>query len=146
MGYKVFILYFSTMNLPCSRPINENIKCTFLNLGSNIKDNVLWTFFSLYFFKRNQKSKTPQTLFMSKVKNPNSRTRMDSYSINYQKNLNFRLIFNFKQMEMAEFKTSLNNQWLLHSLKTQANTTGERTSTMIWDTCLLKEETLMYSS
>jgi hypothetical protein len=34
-------------------------------------------------------------------------------------------------MEMVDFKTSLNIQGLLHWLKTQANTTGERTSTMI---------------
>jgi hypothetical protein len=36
--------------------------------------------------------------------------------------------FNFKQMDMVEFKALLNNQWPLDWLKTQENATNERTT------------------
>ncbi len=52
IGYKVFLSCSWTMALHCSRPINEDIKHKFLNLGLKFKDNMLWIFFSSYFLKK----------------------------------------------------------------------------------------------
>jgi len=41
MGYKGFLSYSSTMALPYSTSINEDIKHKFLNLKSNIKKSML---------------------------------------------------------------------------------------------------------
>jgi hypothetical protein len=58
------------MTLPCTRPINGSIKHKFLNVESNIKDNMLWTFFFhiyiyIYIYI------TPQFFFMFKAKTTN---------------------------------------------------------------------------
>ncbi len=58
----------------------------------------------------------------------NSKTTMYSSSIKLSKELDFPNSFlNFQQMEMEEFKTSLNSQWSLDWLKTQENTIKDRT-------------------
>jgi hypothetical protein len=47
---------------------------------------------------------------MSEAKKPNSRATMDSSSIKVSKELKvLDFFFNFKQMEMVKFKTSLKN-------------------------------------
>ncbi len=62
---KDFVSYFSMMAFLCSRPISENTRQRVLNLGSNIKKNIYWTFFFSYFFKKERKqSKTPTTSFL----------------------------------------------------------------------------------
>jgi hypothetical protein len=86
MGYKVFLLYSSTMALPCSK-LHENIVHKFLNSRSNNKDNILWALFFSYL----KKKKTPKTSFlMLKDKKPHSKVTIDSFSIDYQKKLKFQ--------------------------------------------------------
>jgi len=47
---------------------------------------------------------------MLEAKKPNSRTTMDSFSIKLSKEIKFFVSFlNFKQLQMAKFKASLNN-------------------------------------
>lgn len=77
-GYKDFVSYFSTMNTPYSRLMNENTKPKILNLrsnikvnivlnenpkqkilnlGSNIKAQILCVFFFIFFHKRKKNPK-----------------------------------------------------------------------------------------
>jgi hypothetical protein len=87
------------MALPCSRPIDEDIKCKLLNLESNIKKTCYEPFFSSYFLpqKKKIKSKIPQTYFLIlKAKKANSSTKMDSSSIKLSKELKIS-----KQMKMV---------------------------------------------
>ncbi len=69
----------------------------------------------------------------------NSRAIIDSSSITLSKEIEIPNSFiNLKQMEIVEFKESLNSQWPLDWLKTHVDTTRERTSTMIWKICHVK--------
>jgi hypothetical protein len=68
------------MITPYSRLINEDTKWKLLNLGFNIKENILWSF-SLHIFLL-KKFNTPQTLFlMLEVKQANSIVKFESSSI-----------------------------------------------------------------
>lgn len=50
---------------PCSRPIKEDINFKFLNLGFNIKTNILWVFLSSYLVNKEMKELiTPMTSFL----------------------------------------------------------------------------------
>jgi hypothetical protein len=77
--------------------MNENIKHKFLNLRSNIKDNMLWAFFFSDFIQE-KKSKTSQTYFLIlKAKRLNSKVTMDSSSIKLSKEIEISISFlNFK--------------------------------------------------
>jgi hypothetical protein len=83
MGYKDLLSYSSTIVTPCSLPINENTKQTFLNLESNIKGKNIMGFSFLQNFSRKKKdSNTTQTSFlMLDAKEVNSSTTIDSFSI-----------------------------------------------------------------
>jgi hypothetical protein len=48
----MFWSYYSTIALPCSRPINEDTRRRVLNIGSNIKEGILWAFLSSFKKKR----------------------------------------------------------------------------------------------
>jgi hypothetical protein len=87
MGYKDLQSYSSTIATPCSLPINENTSQWFLNLGSNIKENILWAFFSSNIFKKeNKDSNTTHISFlMLNAKEVNSSTTIDSFFINFCK-------------------------------------------------------------
>jgi hypothetical protein len=83
MGYKDLLSYSSIIVTPCSLPINENTKQTFLNLESNIKGKNIMGFSFLQNFSRKKKdSNTTQTSFlMLDAKEVNSSTTIDSFSI-----------------------------------------------------------------
>ncbi len=87
-----FFYHIFNNDISLSRLINEDIKCKFLNLWTNIKSDMLQTFFFHIFPK---KKKTPQTSFMMlEVKKTNSRI-MNSVSIRLSKNWNSILCFQF---------------------------------------------------
>jgi hypothetical protein len=137
MRYKVFFIIFVNNDIALLEANKWGTKHKFLNLGSNIKNMMLWPFFSSFFF-HNLFLKNTSNLFFN-VKKSNSRITVDFCSIKLSKKTKIHVSsFNFKQMDMIKFKTLLNNQWPLDWLKTQANTTRERTSTMIWKICHVK--------
>jgi len=112
MGYKDLISYSSTIATPCSLPINEDTRLRLLNLGCNIKENILWAFFSSIFFKKERKdSNTTQTSFlMLDAKKVNSSTIIDSSSIKFYRNDKILSAFlSFKTMDITEFKASLSD-------------------------------------
>jgi len=61
--YKDFLSYSSIKATPYSLPTNEDIIQRFLNLGSNIKEIILWAFMFSYFF--NNEKKESNTLITS---------------------------------------------------------------------------------
>jgi hypothetical protein len=62
MGYNTLLSYYSIIDILCSLPTYEEIRQRFLNLRSNIKDNMLCAFFSSYVLKNERKKyKTPNT-------------------------------------------------------------------------------------
>jgi hypothetical protein len=62
MGYIVFLSYCSTIDIPRHLPTYEETKRRLLNLGSNIKNNILFVFFFSYVLQNERKeSKTPNT-------------------------------------------------------------------------------------
>ncbi len=71
------------METTCFRPIRNETNLILLNLGSNIKDNMLCVLFPSYFFKNERKpSKTPHiSLLMLDANNDNSRATIESSSI-----------------------------------------------------------------
>jgi hypothetical protein len=70
------------MVIHCSQPIKEDIKQRLLNLGSNIKDNILWVFFSYFLKNEKKESNTIQTFFlMLEAKQINSKATIESSSI-----------------------------------------------------------------
>ncbi len=51
--------------MPFSQPTNEDTKQRLLNCGFNINENMLWSFFSSYFFRNERKkSSTSQIFFL----------------------------------------------------------------------------------
>jgi len=62
MGYKDLRSYSSTIATPCSLPINEDTRLRLLNLGSNIKENILWNFFFQIFSRKKGKILTQHKL------------------------------------------------------------------------------------
>ncbi len=109
--------------------MKKNIKWKLLNLGSNIKANILCVFFSSNLFKKERKLfKTPQTSFlMLQAKQINLGATFESSSIMVKKDgAFFGSSLNFKLMEMAKWKPSLNNQCPLDWFRTQTITTREK--------------------
>jgi len=51
------------METPCLQPINKETNQRILNLGSNIKDNMLWDVF-FHFFKMKKSSKISHISFL----------------------------------------------------------------------------------
>ncbi len=85
--------------------MKEDINRRLLNLGSNIKANILCVFLSLNFFEKERKLfKTPQTSFlMLKAKQINSSATSKSSSIRVWKDgAFFGSSLNFKLMEIVE--------------------------------------------
>ncbi len=93
--------------------MKEYTKQRYLNLGSNIKSNILCVFILSIFFKKERNLyKIPQTSFlMLKAKQINSSATQKSSSIRVQKDGAFcGFSLNFKLMEMVEWIASFNNQ------------------------------------
>jgi hypothetical protein len=106
MGYKDLLSHFSL-------PTNEDTRQRLLDLGSNIKENILWAFFSPIVFKKKRKdSNTTQTSFLIlNAKEINSTTTIDSSSIKFCRHgITSGAFLTFKTMDMVEFKTSFSNQ------------------------------------
>jgi len=121
MGYKDLLSYSSTMVTPCSLPINEDTRLKFLNLGFNIKENILRALFSLSFFKKERKdfNTTQTSIPMLDAKEVNSSTTIDSSSIKFcEEGITSSAFYSFKTMDIAEFRASLSNQCPQDWLKT----------------------------
>jgi hypothetical protein len=106
----------------------KNIKQMFLNLRSSIKDNMLWVFFSSYFFlKERKESKTPQTFLLKLDANKdNSKAILESSFIKLTKGDGFVIFYlNFKHIVMVDCNASKSNQWLLYWFRTQVVTIGD---------------------
>jgi len=54
-GIQGFLIIFLNITTPCSLPMNENTRWKLLNLGSNIKENILWALFFSNFLKKERK-------------------------------------------------------------------------------------------
>ncbi len=138
IGYNDVVLYCSTIVIPWSWPMKENTKWKLLNFEFNIRTNILCAFHSSNFFKKERKlSKTPQTSFlMLEAKYINSSGTPKSSSIRvWQDGAFLGFSFNFKLMEMVEWKASLNNQCPLDWFRTQTITIEKRLSTINWQIC-----------
>jgi hypothetical protein len=62
MGYNTFLSYSSTIDIHCSLPTYEETRQRFLNLRSNINDNMICASFFSYVLKNERKeSETPNT-------------------------------------------------------------------------------------
>jgi len=61
MGYKALLSYSYTINTPCSLPTYEETRQRLLNLGLNIKANMLCAFFLSYVFINERRNPKPQT-------------------------------------------------------------------------------------
>ncbi len=112
MRYKDLLSYSSTIETPCSLPINEDTKQKLLNLRSNIKESILWVFFFSNFLNKERKnSNTTQISFlMLDAKEINTSTIIDSSSIKFcKKGRTLGASLSFKTMHIVEFRTSLNN-------------------------------------
>ncbi len=112
IGYKVLLSYSSTILTPSSRPKKENIRWKLLNLGSTIKDNMLWTsFFSNFLTKERKKSKTQHTfLLMLEANKDNAKVIPKSSSIKLSRVDGFRIFpLNFKHIVMANCNASESN-------------------------------------
>ncbi len=55
-----FLSYSSMIALPCSWPISEDTRWKVLNLGSNIKESILWAFLFSFFLRRKEKNQEPK--------------------------------------------------------------------------------------
>ncbi len=130
IGYNDIISYCSTVATPWSRPMKEDTKRRLLNLGSNIRANVLCVFLSSNFLKKERKLfRTPQTFFlMLEAKQIHSSATPNLFSIKVWKDGAFSSSsLNFKLMEMAKWRASPNNQFSLNWFRTQAIITRENT-------------------
>jgi hypothetical protein len=112
MGYEDFLSYFSIIATFYSFPMNEDTRQRILNLGSNIKENILWALFFKFFFKKERKDfSTTQTPFlMLEAKKVNSSTIIDSSSIKFNKDGKTSGTFlSFKIIDIVEFNTLFSN-------------------------------------
>jgi hypothetical protein len=113
----------------------------FLNLGFNIKANILCVFHLSNFFKERKLYVTPHTFFLL-LEEPNKliqNVTSKLFSIRVWKNgAFFDFTINFKLMEMVEWRASFNNQCPLYWFRLQIITIGERQSTTIWQICHVK--------
>jgi len=119
----------STIATSWSQPMKRDTKWKSLNLGFNIRANILGVFLSSYFFKKERKlSKTLQTTFlMLEVKQINSSAKAKSSFIRVSRNGAFFYSFLiFKILKMAKWRASLNNQCPLYWFKTQVVTIEEK--------------------
>jgi len=88
------------MTIPYSQSMKEDTKWRLLNLGFNIKDNILCVFFSYISIKERKESKSLHIFFlMLQAKVINSIATLESSFI---KVLNEGSPFNFKFMDMAK--------------------------------------------
>jgi hypothetical protein len=128
MRYKIILIIFINNDLAFLKANKWGHKHKFLNLGSNIKKWCYEPFFFIFFSQIILKN-TSKVFSNVKSKKSNSRITMDFSSTQSSKETKIHVCtFNFKQMDMVEFKALLNNQWPLDWLKTQENATNERTT------------------
>jgi len=120
------------------RLIRVETNLIFLNLGSNIRDNMLCVLFPSYLTKDERKPlKMPHTyLLMLNISNDNSWATIKSSSIKSYKLseiLDFSLSFRLKVI--ITLKALKKNQCPRDWFNTQTLTTKKKTSTIIWDMC-----------
>ncbi len=137
IGHKEFLLYSSTRLTLCFHPTNEDTIWKFLNLGSNIKEIIL---FSYFIKNKREESNTSQTsLLMLKATKTNSSTIIESSSVKVsnEKTIWFSSL-SLKFKEIVKCNASLSNHYPCDPLRTHARTIGERQSTIIWQVCQVK--------
>ncbi len=108
-GSPIIPFHYGHPLLATNKKGDQDLK--FLNLGSNIKDSILWALLSSYFVKKEMKEPmTPQTsFFMFLVRLLNLISKLESSSIKTSKiGWWFISFFNLRLMDMARFKASLN--------------------------------------
>jgi hypothetical protein len=96
-----------------SLTINEDTRQKLLNLGCNIKENILRAIFSSSFFKKEKKNfNTTQTsILMLDAKEANSSTTIDFTSNEFCKESRTSCAsLSLKIMDIAKFRASLSNQ------------------------------------
>ncbi len=138
IGYKDFLSYSSTRLTFCFHPTKEDIIWNLLNLGSNIKEIILWvSLFSYFVRNKREESNTSQTsLLMLKATKTNSSTIIESSSIKVSNEGTIWFSsLSLKFMEIVKCNASLSNQCPCDSLRTHAGTIGKRQSTIIWQIC-----------
>lgn len=98
------------METPCLQPINKETNQRILNLGSNIKDNMLWDVFFHIFLKMKKSSKTPHIPFlMLDASTDNCHTKIIFHIISIR-NATINSFLNFNVMVNVTCKGSENNQ------------------------------------
>jgi hypothetical protein len=83
IGYKDFLSFSSTRATPCSLPTNQGIVQRLLNLGSHIKETILWAFLLSYFLKNERKKSNTliTSLSILQASKDNSLRTIESSSI-----------------------------------------------------------------
>jgi hypothetical protein len=101
------------MEIAYCRPIRDETNLKLLNLGSNIRDNMLCALFLSYFLKNERKpSKMPHTfLLILDANNDNFWATIESSSIkSYKLNEIIDSSLSFKLIMIVTFKASESNQ------------------------------------